>query len=146
MNRPIHVLIAEDNEDHIFLAVRAMKEAAGISLEVEAVRDGAEALDYVYRTGRFEGRDRPHLILLDIKMPKVDGLDVLRTLKEDPELKSIPVVMLTSSDRPEDIDRSYVLGANSYVTKPTSVGSFRDGLTQIRHYWTELGSLPGLQR
>ncbi len=142
MRGPIRVLIAEDNEDHIFLAVRALKDIDGTHLEVEAVRDGAEALDYINGRGGFAGRILPQLILLDIKMPKVDGLEVLRVLKEDPVFRVIPVVMLSASERPEDVDESYKLGANSYVTKPAGVGAFRDGIAQLRHYWTDLNSLP----
>ena len=142
MSEPIRVLIAEDNEDHIFLAVRALKDLNGVHLEVDAVRDGAEALDYVHAVGRFQGRSLPQLILLDLKMPKIDGLEVLKALKEDPSLKSIPVVMLTASERPEDVEAAYKLGANSYVTKPAGVGAFRDGLKQLKHYWAELATLP----
>ena len=143
MRKCVRVLLAEDDEDHLFLTVRALRESqGGIQLEVETVGDGREALDYMERVGRFQGRHRPHLIILDLKLPKVDGLDVLRRLKEDPELKEIPVVILTSSERPEDIASSYRLGANSYVTKPTTAGAFRDGLEQVRRYWTELSTLP----
>ena len=146
MNQTIRVLIAEDNEDHVFLAVRALKDLNGTRLEVEAVRDGADALDYIRGLGKFAERTLPHLILLDIKMPKIDGLEVLRILKEDPQFKAIPVVMLTASERPEDVDMSYQLGANSYVTKPAGVGAFRDGLVRLKQYWTELSSLPVVQR
>jgi two-component system response regulator len=142
LKQPIRVLIAEDNEDHIFLAVRALRELNGTHLEVNAVRDGAEALDYVRGRGEFEGRAMPQLILLDIRMPKVDGLEVLKELKEDPTFKAIPVVMLSASERPEDIDTSYNLGANSYVTKPAGVGAFRESLEQLKRYWTGLNSLP----
>jgi CheY-like chemotaxis protein len=139
----VRVLLAEDNEDHLFLTIRALREAGGIHLEVETVADGREALDYLQRVGRFEGRHRPHLILLDLKLPKIHGLEVLRCLKQDPALREIPVVILTASERPEDITTSYRLGANSYVTKPTTAGGFREGLEQVRRYWTELASLPG---
>jgi CheY-like chemotaxis protein len=145
MKKPIRILIAEDNEDHVFLAVRALRDVSGLHLEVDAVRDGAEALDYLHAVDEQGGRARPHLILLDIRMPKVDGLEVLKKLKADPELRAIPVVMLTSSERPEDIDASYQLGANSYVTKPVGLGALREGLKQIKTYWTQLGSLPQAQ-
>jgi CheY-like chemotaxis protein len=142
MMRSIRVLLAEDDQDHSFLTVRALRETEGVHLEVETVADGKEALDYMQRVGRYQGRDRPHLIILDLKLPKVHGLEVLRALKEDPELRRIPVVILTASDRPEDIADSYGLGANSYVTKPTSAGAFREGLEEVRKYWTELSALP----
>jgi two-component system response regulator len=140
--QPIRIMIADDNEDHVFLAVRALEDLNGTHLEVQAVRDGAEALAYINGEGRFAGRTLPHLILLDIKMPKVDGLEVLRILKEDPIFRVIPVVMLSASERPEDVDESYKLGANSYVTKPAGVGEFREGIAKLKHYWTELSSLP----
>ena len=142
MRETIRILIADDNEDHLFLAVRALKGTDGVHLEVEAVRNGQEALDYLHRSGEYRDRLRPHLIVLDLKMPRVDGLEVLRVLKEHPELRTSPVIMLTASERTEDIDSSYRLGANSYVTKPTAVGAFRDGLLEVRRYWTELASLP----
>ncbi len=142
MTPTIRILIAEDNEDHVFLAVRALKDMHGTHLEVDAVRDGAEALEYIRGAGEFENRQVPQLILLDIKMPKLDGLEVLRYLKEDPEFKVIPVVMLSASERPEDIDASYKLGANSFVTKPAGVGAFREGLAQLKQYWVDLSSLP----
>jgi CheY-like chemotaxis protein len=104
--------------------------------------DGREALDFLQRSGKFTDKSRPHLIILDLKLPKVDGLDVLKALKGDPELREIPVVILTSSERPEDIESSYRLGANSFVTKPSTAGAFRAGLEQVRRYWTELSSLP----
>lgn len=144
MKQAIRVLIAEDNEDHVFLAVRALRDMNGVHLEVDAVRDGAEALEYLGCVEQ-KGKERPHLILLDIRMPKVDGLEVLRKLKEDPVLRTIPVVMLTASERPEDIDASYQLGANSFVTKPVGIGALREGLKQIKTYWTQLGSLPQAQ-
>ena len=141
--QPIRIMIADDNEDHVFLAVRALQDLnGGTHLEIQAVHDGAEALAYINGEGQFTGRTLPHLILLDIKMPKVDGLEVLRTLKENPTFRVIPVVMLSASERPEDVDASYKLGANSYVTKPAGVGEFREGIAQLKHYWTQLSSLP----
>lgn len=142
MKGPVRVLVAEDNEDHLFLTVRALQSFSGVELEVDAVRDGEEALDYIHRKGRFESRARPHLILLDLKMPRVDGLKVLESLKGDAELRTIPIVVLTSSDRPEDVDAAFRLGTNSYVCKPVSVAGLRDGLQEIASYWTTLATLP----
>ncbi len=142
MKAPIRILIAEDNEDHRFLIVRALRSMDGVQLEVEAVANGQDALDFLHQAGEYADRERPHLIMLDLKMPRVDGLEVLRLLKEHPDLRSIPVVVLSASERPEDIDSSYRLGANSFVTKPTAVGAFREGLMGIRRYWTELSALP----
>lgn len=140
--RNVRVLVAEDNEDHLFLTVRALRDHNdGVSIEVDAVTDGEEALDFVYRRGRFEDRPRPHLILLDVKMPKVTGLEVLEQLKRDPDLRSIPVIMLTSSDRPEDIEMAYRLGTNSYVTKQGGL-NLADGVADLAEYWTERSALP----
>jgi CheY-like chemotaxis protein len=132
---PVRVLLAEDNEDHRFLTVRALSDLDGVELEIETAADGAEALDAI-------NERRPDLVLLDIRMPKVSGLEVLRRLKEDPELRSIPTVMLSSSDRSEDITTAYQLGTNSYVTKPATAAGMKRGLRQLGEYWGRLVSLP----
>ena len=142
MTEAVRVLVADDNEDHLFLTVRALRDVKGVRLEVDAVRDGEEALDYIHRRGKFSGRPRPHLILLDIKMPRVGGFDVLAELKQDPQLRSIPVVVLSSSDRPEDVNRTYRLGGNSYVTKGMGMESMRQGIRDLTSYWVSLSSLP----
>ena len=138
----VRVLIAEDNEDHLFLTVRALREVDGVHLEIETVRDGEQALDYMHRRGEYAGKTLPHLVLLDIKMPKVDGLEVLRELKETPALKAIPTVMLSSSERPEDVDETYRLGGNSYVTKPSNSSGLRDGVRRLGAYWAGLVAFP----
>ncbi|MDQ3646787.1 MAG: response regulator [Actinomycetota bacterium] len=140
--RSLQVLVADDNEDHLFLVVRALQEVDGVRLAVEAVRDGEEALDYVYRRGVFEGRPRPQLILLDLKMPKVTGLEVLEQLKNDPELKAIPIVVFTSSERQQDVDAAYEAGTNSYVIKPSAPGGLREGLEELSEYWGQISQLP----
>ena len=143
MTRSVRVLVAEDNEDHLFLTTRALEQTNhGLRLEVQGVRDGEEALDYFYRRGKYENAERPHLLLLDLKMPKVDGLEVLERLKSDPELRSVPVVVLTSSDRPEDIEETYRRGGNSYVTKPVTPNGMRDGLREITDYWMNVAAIP----
>lgn len=134
--------MADDNEDHLFLAVRALQEVPGVELDIETATDGEEALDAVYSRGRFEGDRPPHLILLDIKMPKRNGLEVLEQIKSDERLRRIPIVVLTSSERPEDIDATYRLGGNSYVTKPATGAGLREGLRRVSSYWTSLASLP----
>lgn len=137
------VLLVEDNEDHRFLTVRALQQhGSTVELEIVAVKDGEEALDYVYRRGPFAGRPRPHLILLDLRMPRVDGFDVLRQLKSDDELHIIPIVVLTSSDRPEDIDAAYRLGTNAYVTKPVTVSGMRERLSRLSEHWFLQSTLP----
>lgn len=136
--RKVRVLVAEDNEDHLFLMVHALRGVEGVSIEVEAVADGAQALDYVYGRGAYTDRTLPNLIFLDLRMPKVDGLEVLEQLKQDERFAPIPVVMLTSSDRPEDIDEAYRRGTNSYVAKPSG----GQGLRDITNYWTSESLLP----
>lgn len=136
--RIVRVLIAEDNEDHLFLATVALRGVTGVQVDVVAARDGAEALDYLYGRGRFDGRELPQLVLLDLSMPRRNGLDVLKEVKADAELAHLPIVVLTSSDRPEDIQSAYELGANSYVSKSR-------GLSDLVEYWTATASLPSTQ-
>ena len=131
---PTRVLVAEDNQDHRFLTVRALRQAGGDDLEVEAVDDGEQALDFLYRRGEYGDRQRPHLILLDLRMPRVSGLEVLEQVKGDAELRSIPIIVLTSSDLPEDVTTAYRLGTNSYVTKPAGAAVL-EGLLSIGQYW-----------
>jgi len=131
---PVRVLVAEDNEDHRFLTVRALRQAGGEGVAVDAVRDGEQALDYLYRRGDYGGRERPHLIVLDLKMPRINGLEVLEKVKADDELRSIPVVVLTSSDLPKDVSDAYRLGTNSFVTKPAGAEVLK-GLLAVGEYW-----------
>lgn len=140
--RSIRVLVADDNEDHVFLTLRALQDVDGVRIEVESVADGEEALDYVHKRGAFEGRPAPHLILLDLKMPKVDGFQVLQEIKTHPDLKTIPVVVLSSSDRQQDVDAAYRAGSNSYVIKPAHPGGFRKGIEDLSDYWSRLAQLP----
>lgn len=136
------VLLAEDNEDHAFLTERALSEGEGDQVEVVRVHDGEEALEYLERRGRFIGRPGPHLILLDLKMPRLGGLEVLARVKADESLRSIPVVVLSSSDRPEDVAEAYRRGTSSYVTKPQGSSSLREGVRQLSRYWVDLVTLP----
>jgi CheY-like chemotaxis protein len=138
LERTVRVLVADDNEDHLFLTVRALRDVEGVHLEIEGVSDGAQALDFVYRRGAYADRERPHLVLLDIRMPKVDGLEVLARMKDDPELSTIPVVVLSSSDRDEDVEATYERGGNSYVTKPSGSSALRT----MARYWTRDSVLP----
>ncbi len=140
MATPLRVLIAEDNEDHRFLTTRALQNGTR-PIEIDEVTDGVEALDYLHRRGPYADQARPHLILLDLKMPKLGGLDVLERLKQDDELKRIPVVVLTSSDRDEDVAEAYRLGGNSYVTKPAGPDVV-ERLLELSSYWTRVASLP----
>ncbi|MDX1659788.1 MAG: response regulator [Nitriliruptorales bacterium] len=142
MNDAIRVLVAEDNEDHLFFIVRALREVSGVGFEIDAVRDGEEALDFVHRRGRFADRPRPHMILLDIKMPKISGLEVLKDLKQHPELRQIPITVLSSSDRAEDIDEAYRLGTNTYLVKNMDIEGLKRDLADAKEYWTETARLP----
>jgi CheY-like chemotaxis protein len=111
---------------------------------VDTARDGAEALDYLYRRGKFAQRDdvKPLVVFLDLKMPKVDGLEVLRQMKSDPELRKVPVVMLTSSREEQDLVRSYELGVNAYVVKPVDFEQFIDSIRQLGCFWAVLNEPP----
>ncbi|HVA61977.1 MAG TPA: response regulator [Mycobacteriales bacterium] len=133
------VLIAEDNPDHAFFTARGFR-APGV--EIETVSDGAAALDFLHRRGEYADRSRPHLIVLDLKMPKVDGLGVLREIKESAELRTIPTVVLSSSDRREDIESTYRLGGNAYSVKGATLDGLRDGVRALAEYWSELTRLP----
>lgn len=140
--RHVRVLVAEDNEDHRFLTMRALREVEGVQIDVDGVRNGEEALAYVQRQGAYAGKDLPHVIFLDLRMPKMNGLEVLERLKGDPQLACIPVVVLSSSDRVEDIDAAYRLGSNSYVTKPGLGSDLRAGLRKVADYWAVRSVLP----
>lgn len=132
---PLRVLIAEDNEDHLFLATHALKNVPGVLMQVIPAHDGEEALDYLYARGSHADRVLPNLVLLDLSMPRKGGLDVLREIKGDTDLRHIPVVILTSSDRPADIAAAYGLGANCYVQKSR-------GMAGLTEFWTSTASLP----
>jgi two-component system response regulator len=141
------ILLVEDNPDDEELTRVAFQESH-IANELMVTRDGAEALDWLFGTGPFKGRDMgvmPSVILLDLKLPKVDGLQVLQRLRSDERTRRIPVVILTSSKEQEDVVRSYDLGANSYVRKPVDFTQFLDAAQQLGLYWlvlNEPASLP----
>jgi CheY-like chemotaxis protein len=139
------ILLVEDSEHDIELTLAAL-EAHHVANEIDIAHDGAEALDYLYRRGAFASRsgDPPVVILLDLKMPRVDGLEVLRQIKADPELKKIPVVMLTSSREEQDLVRSYELGVNAYVVKPVNFGQFMDSVKQLGCFWAVINEPPPL--
>lgn len=138
------ILLVEDNQDDEALTLRAFSKS-NLKNEVIVARDGAEALDYLFGTGEFTGRDMsimPHLVLLDLKLPKIDGLEVLKRLRDDPRTKFLPVVILTSSKEQEDIVRGYSLGANSYVRKPIDFNQFIGAIQQLGLYWLVLNEVP----
>jgi CheY-like chemotaxis protein len=139
--RPI--LLAEDNLKDIELVLAALKKN-NLANEVVVARDGAEALDYLYRRGNFQSRDDrlPIAILLDLKMPKIDGMEVLEQIKKDDALKIIPVVMLTSSREEADLVKSYKLGVNAYVVKPVGFQQFVDAIKQTGMFWAVINEPP----
>lgn len=142
--RPI--LLVEDNPDDEALALRAFAKI-NISNKVVVARDGVEALDYLFATGAHAGRDlsqRPAVILLDLKLPKIDGLEVLRHIRENEATRIIPVVILTSSKEEQDIVRGYNLGANSYVRKPIDFTEFASAVSQLGVYWLLMNEQPSL--
>lgn len=133
--RPI--LLIEDNADDEALTLRALHKN-NIKNDVVIARDGAQALDYLFATGEFSGRDMkimPHVVLLDLKLPKVSGFEVLKALRTDPRTKLLPVVILTSSNEERDRIEGYGLGANSYVRKPVEFGSFIEAVRHLGLYW-----------
>ena len=143
------ILLVEDNPDDELLTIRALKKN-NILNEVAVAHDGAEALDYLFGTGAYAGRDAsvmPQVVLLDLKLPKVDGLEVLRRLRADERTRLLPVVVLTSSDEEQDIVDSYRLGANSYVRKPVDFDQFGEAVRQLGLYWLLLNQgLPKRRR
>lgn len=136
LNRFINILLVEDNPDDVELTILAL-EKNNIANPVTVLRDGQEALDYLFYRGKYAGADHdlPNLVLLDLKLPKVDGIDVLHEIKADRRLKLIPVVVLTSSKEDNDVLKSYDLGVNSYIRKPVDFDQFVDTVKQIGFYW-----------
>ncbi|MBN2425684.1 MAG: response regulator [Calditrichaceae bacterium] len=138
------ILLVEDNADDEELTIRTLKKNH-IKNEIIVVRDGVEALDYLFCTGKYKSRDisiSPVLIMLDIKLPKLNGLDVLKKIKSDKKTSMIPVVILTSSDEDRDLVESYKLGANSYVRKPVDFNDFQSSVKQLALYWVLLNEVP----
>ena len=131
------ILLAEDSPQDAEMTLEALSEHH-LSNHIVRVSDGEEALDYLYARGKFAGRTdgNPLLVLLDLKMPKVDGLEVLRAIKSDPALRTLPVVMLTASREEQDLVRSYQLGVNAYVVKPVGFQKFVEAVKQIGVFWT----------
>jgi two-component system response regulator len=134
------MLLVEDNPDDIDLTLRAFKKS-NISNPVVIAHDGVEALDYLFGTGAHAGRDvtqQPEVVLLDLKLPRLDGLEVLKRIRADPRTRLLPVVVLTSSDEERDLVESYSLGANSYVRKPVEFPEFVEATRQLGLYWLVL--------
>jgi two-component system, response regulator len=136
-NKEIDILLIEDNENDAELAMRALRKD-NVARHIIHLQDGEAALDFLFGKGQYEGRNinnRPQVILLDLKMPKISGLEVLEQIKSNELTKKIPVVMLTSSKEHPDVEKSYSLGANSYIVKPVDIDNFRKVVNDLGIYW-----------
>ncbi len=141
------ILLAEDNANDVELTLGALRENRILN-DIVVARDGAEALDYLFKRGRFQERNggNPAVVLLDLKMPKVDGIEVLRAIRADPALKQTPIVMLTSSREEQDLVRSYELGVNAYVVKPVDFHEFIDAVRVLGGFWAVVNVPPPPRR
>jgi CheY-like chemotaxis protein len=141
---PVEILLVEDNPADAELALHALRKK-NVGNRIQLVQDGEEALDFIFCRGAFKGRsleNPPKLVLLDLKLPKVDGLEVLRTMKQDERTRFIPVTVLTASREERDMVESYRLGVNSYIQKPVDFDQFRDTIEQLGLYWLVVNQLP----
>jgi len=143
--KQVEILLVEDNSDEAELAIRELTKHK-LANDLLHVHDGQEALEFIFGTGRYEGRsidDPPKVILLDLKMPKIDGIEVLKRVRADERTCTIPVVVLTSSNQEKDITESYRLGVNSYIVKPISFDNFSNSIKEIGYYWLVLNKVAG---
>jgi CheY-like chemotaxis protein len=141
MAQAIEILMVEDNPADVELTKEAFSEGK-INNTIHVVNDGEEALNYLYKRGRFSDAIRPHIVLLDLNLPKINGREVLATIKGDKQLSSIPVIILSSSEDSADIKESYALNANSFVTKPVVINDFLDVVKSVEGFWFEIVNLP----
>ena len=142
----VEILIVEDTPEDVELALRALRKA-NLTNKIQIVRDGAEAMEFIFAEGKHSGRkveDGPKVVLLDLKLPKIDGMEVLRRIKSDPRTKTIPVVVLTSSKEQKDVVESYQLGVNSYIVKPVNFERFAAAVQDLGMYWLLLNQPPRL--
>ena len=140
----VEILLVEDSPDDVELTLRALRKS-NVTNHIEVARDGAEALEFIFATGAHADRDisnTPKVILLDLKLPKVEGLEVLRRIKSDPRTKKLPVVVLTSSREARDVADAYALGVNSYIVKPVDFERFADAVRDLGLYWLLLNEPP----
>ena len=143
-NYEVEILLVEDNQTDAELTIRTLRKR-NMANRLEWVKDGAEALDFIYATGKYFGRNMintPKVILLDLRLPKIDGLEVLQKIKSDERTKTIPVVILTSSNEDRDIAESYKLGVNSYITKPVDFDNFSETVSKLGFYWLLMNKPP----
>jgi two-component system response regulator len=147
MSDPFEILLVEDNPNDVELTLHALGKC-NLSNRAFVVRDGVEAIDYLFSQGQYAGRvpENPKVVLLDLKLPKVSGTQVLHRIKSDPRTKSIPVVVLTSSNEERDIIESYRLGANSYILKPVDFDQFTSSVKQLGLYWLLANQSPRLEK
>lgn len=144
VEQPIEILYVEDNPDDEELTLLSLRQYIS-RRNIVVVRDGEQALEYLFSTGRYAGREdyhRPKLILLDLKLPKLNGLQVLEAVKQDARTRTVPVVVLTSSQEDPDIQQSYHLGANSYIVKPVDFHQFKESVKHLGYYWLRLNEPP----
>ena len=144
MSKPLQILLVEDNPQDAELTIHALK-SCGLADDLVHVRDGQEALDFIFGTGAHAGRDvrqQPRVVLLDLKLPKVDGIEVLRQIRSDERTKLLPVAVFTSSREESDVRATYRLGVNSFVVKPVDFESFSQAVSSLGHYWLEWNESP----
>jgi two-component system response regulator len=140
----IEILLVEDNNEDAEMTMKALRKH-NLGNHIVHLKDGAEAIDFIFGTGKYENRDiskKPKMILLDLKMPKVSGIEVLKTLKSDERTKSIPIVVLTNSEEDPDIKACFELGVNSYIVKPVEFEKFSAAISELGVYWVLLNQLP----
>ena len=140
-SRPIEILLVEDNPADVRMTVEALKDCR-VSNTLSVVEDGEQALSFLHKHDGYSQRPRPDLILLDLNLPRKDGHEVLAEIKADPELRKIPVVVLTTSENERDVRRAYDLNANCYITKPMDLAGFAEVIRAIEHFWFTVVSLP----
>ena len=139
--KPVQILLVEDNPDDVEITKRALAKSR-VANELHVVRDGQDALDFVFHRGEFGAAQRPDLILLDVNLPRVNGMEVLESIRTDERTSVIPVIMLTASDREEDVVKSYKLGSNTYIQKPVEFAKFLTALDVLGQYWIVIAKLP----
>jgi len=140
-SQPVEILLVEDNEDDVVIIQEVFADVV-LGTLINVVRDGEEALAYLQRKGKYKVARMPEIVLLDINMPKKNGFEVLEAMKKDPRLQSLPVIMLTTSHREEDVVHSYAKGACSYIHKLVDLDEFKQLIKQFEHYWTSISRIP----